>query len=280
MSENDADGIREALTARFGECPPVDAALRGLDELARMAGHRTYRRYTERPVDADLLRLLCACALSAPSKSDLQQADILIVNDPAKRKVIADLIPDQPHIAAAPVFLVLLANGRRFHELFAMRGREFRNDHLDAFFNPVVDAALVLASFLHAAEAVGLGCCPISVIRDHSATISKLLALPDRVVPLSGMCVGWPADTPPITPRLGLDLTVHVDRYDERDFAARIDASDRRRAARMPYRRQRDEARWGKAEHYGWSEDKARQYATAQRADFGAFVRGKGFRLD
>jgi len=280
MSDNDAGPVREALMARFGEGPPVDASLAGLDELARTAGHRTHRRYTERPVGADLVRLLCACALSAPAKSDLQQADILIVSDPAKRKVIADLLPDQPHVHDAPVFLVFLANGRRFRELFAMRGRPFVNDHLDAFFNPVVDAALVLGWFLRAAEAVGLGCCPISVIRDFSATVSALLELPERVIPVSGLCVGWPADAPPITPRLGLDLTIHEDRYDEGDLAARLAASDRRRAARMPYRRQRDEAKWGSVPDYGWSEDKARQYATAQRADFGAFVRGKAFRLD
>jgi nitroreductase/FMN reductase [NAD(P)H] len=118
------------------------------------------------------------------------------------------------------------------------------------------------------------------VIRDHAATVSALLDLPARVIPVSGLCLGWPADSPPITPRLGLDLTIHQDRYDEGDFAARIAASDRRRAAALPYRRQRDEKRWGTAADYGWSEDKARQYATAQRADFGAFVRSKGFRLD
>jgi nitroreductase/FMN reductase [NAD(P)H] len=280
MSEIDADRIRDALTARFGECPPVDASLAGLDELARMAGHRTHRRYTGQEVGADLLRLLCACALSAPSKSDLQQADIMIVRDPAKRQVIAGLLPDQPHVRDAPVFLVFLANGRRLREIFAQRGRPFVNDHLDALFNPVADAALVLATFMRAAEAVGLGCCPISVIRDHAATVSALLELPERVIPVCGLCLGWPADTPPITPRLGLDLTIHEDRYDDHDLAARLAASDRRRAARMPYRRQRDEAQWGKAADYGWSEDKARQYATPQRADFGAFVRAKGFRLD
>jgi hypothetical protein len=138
----------------------------------------------------------------------------------------------------------------------------------------------VLASFLRAAEAVGLGCCPISVIRDFSPIVSDLFELPERVFAVSGMCVGWPADTPPITPRLGLDLTLHQDRYDDSGFAACIAASDRRRAARMPYRRQRNVERWGTVEDYGWSEDKARQYANPQRADFGAFVRGKGFRLD
>jgi nitroreductase/FMN reductase [NAD(P)H] len=33
-------------------------------------------------------------------------------------------------------------------------------------------------------------------------------------------------------------------------------------------------------EPYGWSEDKARQYAHPERADFGAYVRRIGFRLD
>ena len=280
MSENDADRIREALIARFGESPAIDSALPGLDELARMAGHRTHRRYREQPVGTDLLRLLCACALSAPSKSDLQQADIMIISDPAKRKVIADLLPDQPHVRDAPVFLVFLANGKRFRDLFAWRGRPFANDHLDAFFNPVVDAALVLACFLRAAEAVGLGCCPISVIRDHAVTVSKLLELPERVIPISGLCLGWPVDAPPITPRLGLDLTLHENRYDVSDGVARVASSDRRRSEQLPYRRQRDEARWGTEPNYGWSEDKVRQYATPQRADFGAFVRGKGFCLD
>ena len=278
--QSHAQAVRDALNERFGETVAVDPGLAGLDELARIAGHRTHRRYTDRAVDADLLRLLCACALSAPSKTDLQQADILIVNDAAKRGAIADLLPDQPHVRLAPAFLIFLADGRRFRELFALRERPFVNDHLDAFFNPAVDAALVLATFLRAAEAVGLGTCPISVIRDHAATISTLFELPDRVVPVSGLCLGWPADTPPITPRLGLDLTVHEDRYDDRDFATRLAASDRRRAERLPYRRQRDVDRWGSAPDYGWSEDKARQYATPQRADFGTFVRGKGFRLE
>src|SRR3989442_4851455 len=105
--------VREALLERFGENIGVDAGLAGLDELARIAGHRTQRRYSDKIVEPSLLRLLCACALSAPSKSDLQQCDILIVGDDATRASIGQLIPDMPWIVAAPVFLVFLANGRR-----------------------------------------------------------------------------------------------------------------------------------------------------------------------
>ena len=185
-----------------------------------------------------------------------------------------------PWVITAPVFLVFLANARRLPFISQKRGKPFPNDHLDLFFNASVDAALVLATFLRAAEAVGLGCCPISVIRDHSAAVSEMLELPDKVFAIAGMCVGWPAEAGGITPRLPLSLTVHEERYDEGDLLAQIDGYDRRRAALRPYRNQREPERFGRAEFYGWSEDKARQYANPARADFGAFVRGKGFKLE
>jgi len=270
--------LADALAARFGEVPAVDAEYAGLDELSRLAARSVHRRYTDRAVDPGLIRLLCACALSAPSKSDLQQADILIA-DKADQNAIADLIPDQPFIRAAPVFLVFLANGRRLPEIARMRGKPFPNDHLDQFFNAAVDAGIVLATFLRGADAVGLGTCPISVIRDHSATVSTMLNLPQRVIPVAGLCVGWPADPGRISPRLPLSCTMHEGRYDEGDLAAQIDGYDRRRASIHPYK-PRDPARWGDVPFYGWSEDKARQYGVPQRPDFGAFVRGKGFKLD
>jgi nitroreductase/FMN reductase [NAD(P)H] len=279
MADN-AHSIQSALSERFGERFEIDAGLAGLEELARMAAHRVQRRYLARDVAPGLLRLLCACALSAPSKSDLQQCDILIILEKAKRNAIADLLPEMPWLRDAPVLLVFLANGRRLPQVSQLRGKPFPNDHLDLFFNATVDAAIVLATFLQAAEAVGLGCCPISAIRDHARVISELLALPEKVVPIAGMCIGWPAEAGGITPRLALDVTLHEERFDEGDLRQQIDAYDRRRAALRPYRNQRAPERFGVAPFYGWSEDKARQYATPLRADFGAFVRSKGFNLE
>jgi nitroreductase len=275
-----ATSLQNALLERFGEHLAVDPATPGLQELEKIASYRSHRRYLPRAIAPDLLRLLCACALSAPSKSDLQQSDIVVVSDPTIRKGIVATIPDMPWIEAAPAFLVFVANGERLPLIAKLRGKPFPNDHLDQFFNAAVDSAIVLATFLRAATAVGLGCCPISAIRDHPNTVSKLLRLPDRAIPVAGLCVGWPAQAGAITPRLSLETTLHQDHYGERDLAAEINRSDRRRAALRPYARQRDPVRWGEAPFYGWSEDKARQYADPTRTDFGAFVREKGFRLD
>jgi nitroreductase/FMN reductase [NAD(P)H] len=275
-----ARSIEKRLSQRFGETFEVDPALAGLDELARIAGHRSHRRFLPRPVDAALLRLLCACALSAPSKSDLQQSDIMVVHDQPKQRAIAALIPDMPWIADAPVLLMVLGDGSRLPQIAKLRDKPFPNDHLDLFFNAAVDGALVLATFLRAAEAVGLGCCPISAVRDHASVISDMLQLPQRVFPIAGLVAGWPAEAGGITARLGLETTLHEDRYRAGDLAGQLDAYDRRRAALWPFRRQRDPERWGEAAFYGWSEDKARQYAEPLRADFGGFVRAKGFKLD
>jgi len=272
--------IQTALFERFGERLEIDGDLAGLDELARISAHRVHRRYLARDIEPRLLRLLCACALSAPSKSDLQQADILIVRDNRKINAIADLLPEMPWLREAPVFLVFLANGGRLPKVSKMRGKPFPNDHLDLLFNATIDAAIVMTTFLWAAETVGLGCCPISVIRDHAAIVSEMLALPEKVIPVAGLCLGWPAEEGGITPRLSLDTTVHQERFADGDLDTKIDAYDRRRAARRPYRNQRDTEHFGRTEFYGWSEDKARQYAVPLRADFGAFVRAKGFRLD
>ena len=272
--------IQKALAERFGEEFKINEEVPGLEALTRIAGHRSHRRFQPRPVEPDLLRLLCACALSAPSKSDLQQADIVIVRETAIRQSIVDTIPDMPWIMDAPVFLVFVGNGARLPMMSRRRDKPFPNDHLDAFFNAAVDGAIVMTTFIQAAAALGLGTCPISAIRDYPRIVAKALNLPPRTVPIAGLCVGWPEQAGEITPRLSLSTTVIENHYGERDVIGEVEAYDRRRAALRPYRRQRRIERWGEASFYGWSQDKARQYAEPTRTDFGAFVREQGFRLD
>ncbi|AHF93245.1 nitroreductase [Opitutaceae bacterium TAV5] len=271
--------IARALDARFGTTLPVAPDQPGAAVLAGFLEHNTHRRYTGAPVSDELLQLLYAAALSSPSKSDLQQAGILRVADPAKRAVIADLLPSMPWVREAPVFLVFIGDNRRLRKVSGLRGHAFANDHLDAFFNAAVDAGIVLGAFIHAANAAGLGTCPISAIRNHARTVSDLLGLPEHVFPVAGLTLGYPFFGGRIVPRLPLELNVHDDRYDDAGLAGKIDAWDRHRAARLPYPEQQDTGRFGIAAFYGWSEDKARQYATPARADFGAYVREQGFDL-
>jgi nitroreductase/FMN reductase [NAD(P)H] len=270
----------DLIERRFGERVEAALPVEEATSLRRMLGRGVRRAFLDKPVEPALLRTLCAAALASPTKSDLQQGDILILDDAARRAALFATIPDHPWLATAPVFLVFLGNNRRQRQIHAWRGKPFPNDHLDAFFNATVDGAIVMATFIAAAEAAGLGCCPISQIRNQARVVSDILELPAHVFPIAGLAVGWPARDGDISLRLPLDVRVHQDRFDETDLLAKIDAYDRRRAAVQPYRRQRDETRFGRVDPYGWSEDKARQYANPERQGFGAYIREQGFKLE
>jgi nitroreductase/FMN reductase [NAD(P)H] len=64
-----------------------------------------------------------------------------------------------------PNLLLFCGNNRRQRRIHTLRDRHFANDHLDAFFNAAVDAAIALSAFVIAAEAEGLGVCPVSAVR-------------------------------------------------------------------------------------------------------------------
>jgi nitroreductase len=272
------DGIFESLARRFGE----DFAPLGIDQggetLSRIADRGSARAFSDKPVDPALLRLLLGVAFSSPTKSDLQQRDVVIVDDPELRFALHDIIRHR-WLDTTPVLLVVCGNNRRQRQLHEWRQKSFANDHLDAFFNASVDAAILLANLVVAAEAVGLGACPLSQIRNDAARASSLLGLPDHVFPVAALALGWPSEKPEVTPRLPLDLTVHHNKFDDANARALVEDYDRRRNEIQPYARQRDEAEHGRVDFYGWSEEKARHYSKPERADFGRFVRDKGFDL-
>lgn len=269
--------LTAALHARFSDAPatPPEAGA-----LAKMLTRGSCRAFTDQPVPRETLDLLCAAALASPTKSDLQQRDIILLQDPAQRKALAALVPGQGWVADAPMLAVFCGNNRRQRLLHEWHAIPFANDHLDAVINAAADAAIALGAFIAAAETLGLGACPISAVRNEAAAVSDLLGLPDHVFPFAGLAFGYPAAPPLVSMRLPLSVTTHVDRYSEDGLRQAVSDYDQARAAAQPYGAQRFTARFGESDSYGWSEDKARQYSESERADFGAYLRARGFSMD
>lgn len=272
------------LTARrFGL--PADADFAEMPDypfIRQILGRRTQRKYDQRPVPDLLICLLCLTALSASAKSDFQQASIIRVRDRARREAIAKPFPAMPWIGYSPVFLVFCGDARRMERIGELRGHPASNGKLEGFFNAAVDAALAMQTFILAAESAGLGTCPISVLRNHIETIAAALALPDKVFPVAGLCVGWPSEDGHISMRLPPSVTLHEETYDDSAMPALIDSYDRARDARhaTPRDKQRAPDIFGYADFYGWSEDKARQSAQGEGAAFPPWLRARGFTFD
>lgn len=271
------DDSNDPIRARFGDGPAPSPESARLEDMFTRGSCRAYEAD---PLDETVLQTLAAAALASPTKSDLQQRDLLFIQDPELRAWFDALFPEMPWIREAPHFVLFLANNRRQRQIHEWRGRPFANDHLDAFFNAAVDAGVALEAFIAAADRLGLGTCPISAVRNHAAAISDAVGLPDHVFPICGLTLGRPVYPPRLSPRLPLSHTVHVDRFQEDDIRSIVDAYDTRRNETRPFSSQRGEMEFGTADPYTWSEDKARQYTKPERDGFGRFVRDKKFSLD
>lgn len=277
MSETLAD----LISRRFGVSTDLGRALPATGTLAQLLSHSSHRAFMERPIEGDTLQVLLAAALSAPSKSDLQQITIIVMRDQDTRRKVEALVPSMPWMSQAAELLVFCGDNSRTRRLAELRGKPFPNDTLDMFMNAAVDAGIVMQGFIVAAESIGLGCCPISVLRDEVERLSEILNLPAGVFPVAGLCVGYPSRAARVSMRLPMAVTVHVDRYDAGRMEAEVSAYDSRRAQAEPARpgAQRHRDTYGEVSPYTWSEDKARQYSVPQRHAFGDYVRGQGFAL-
>ena len=275
--------LSNSIQDRFGRAEPHPAEKAPAEavtpEVLRVLQRKTVRNYADRLVPQELIDLLLAAAFSASSKSDFQQASVIRIKSAKTRAAIADHFPGMPWIGASPVFLVFCGDTRRLERIGTLRGKPQSNRNLEGFLNASVDAALAMQSFILAAEASGLGCCPISVIRNQMPLVADLLDLPEGVFSVSGLCVGYPEGKSYVSLRLPASITLHTDRYDDTAIPEALAVYDAEREARNPTPRDKQRApeRFGYAETYGWSEDKARQAAQPEGAAFAAHILNTGF---
>lgn len=270
---------------RFGTpCPTADAPMPDAplpDAVARLLDRRVTRRYRPDSVPEALLALVLAAAQSAPSKSDLQQYAIVVLRDPARIRRISDWIGEMPWITQAPVFLVFCADARRGARLCGQHDLPHANRGADTVLNAAMDATLALACCMSAADALGLGTCPISYVRNPIERVSLLLGLPDLVFPVAGLTLGFPAERRAVSMRLPPSVVVHHERYDDSDMADAVHDYDARRRERQKLAANglKNNDLYGPKEDATWSENLARQLSVPERFGFGAYLRLKGFDL-
>jgi FMN reductase [NAD(P)H] len=262
------------IRARYGALPFAPADIP--DALALLLDRRVTRRYKPDAVPDALLDTVLAGAQSAPAKSDLQQYSIIVTRDARKIARVADAIGSMPWIKEAPALLLFCGDIRRGRQVCALRGRAHANDSVDTFLNASADAALAMGFCIMAAEAAGLGTCPISYVRNHLPLVEDLFGLPEGVFPVAGLTLGWPAARNATSPRLSPSVVVHRERYDDSGLAAALPAYD---ALRPPGKPRYPEVHGPKPEGSTWSDNAARQLSVPERANFRAWLATKAINL-
>jgi len=281
MPELGSKSTNDLIDQRFGMETGIGKTVELNKTLDSILSRRSYRKFKPTKIDEDLMQTLFAAASSAPSKSDLQQTTVIRITDKDQKQRFANLSPDlQPWIADAPEFLVWCGDNSRLQELCKKHGHAYANNHLDQFMNPAVDAGITMDRFMCAAESMGLGCCPVSSIRNTPHELSELLQLPKFVFPVAGLVVGYPDEDVEISMRLPLTVTVMNNRYEAAGVLGRIADYDIRReeAHPTPEAEQRRTDVYDTVDLYSWSEDKTRQYGLLEREEWSAYIQKQGFK--
>jgi len=171
------------------------------DPLELFRRQRAHRRFTDRPVDDDLVERCLEAATHAPSAENRQPWEFVVVRDEAARAAIGEFMREtwragaraysetrlspglltdvdagaEGGIAAAPVLVVACGNTERGLE-------------------STLPASVFLAvqNLLLAAEASGLGSAMTTLALLQRDALASLLELPDHVVPMAIVPLGWP----------------------------------------------------------------------------------------
>jgi nicotinate-nucleotide--dimethylbenzimidazole phosphoribosyltransferase len=211
--------------------PPADR-----DALARVvAARRDVRRFRPDPVPADVLERVLAAGHAAPSVGHSQPWRFLVLDDQELRTRAARLA-DRERLAqaaqlepeAARRLLDLQLEGIREAPLGVVVACDRRAPAAGVLGRatfPDADlwsCACAIQNLWLAARAEGLGLGWVTLFRPEE--LAELLHLPDGVVTLGWLCLGWPDERPP-APGLGAGRLVQapaaVRRGAARDLAVR-----------------------------------------------------------
>jgi FMN reductase (NADPH) len=239
------------------------------------------RDYRPDPVPDELVEILVAAGQRSSTSSNLQTYSVVVVRDADRRARLAELCGRQRQIVQAPVFLAWCADLSRLDRVCQQRGYEQDADYLESFLVAAVDAALAMQNAALAAESLGLGMCYIGAIRNQPRAVIDLLGLPQRVFPVSGMTVGWPAAEPFLRPRLPLEAILHRETYDTAGESEALAAYDEAMIETGIYdgRQVPVPGLEGEVEAYGWQEHSARRASQPWRTELRAVLEEQGFGL-
>lgn len=182
-----------------------------------LLNHRSIRSWKEDPIPEDLMDKLFEVANRTSTSNGMQNASIIRVKDPAKRKAMAE-VAGQAYLTTAPELLVFLVDNFRNVKIMEEKNSPeiFANDS-DRFFQGWTDACLMAQSISIAAEMNDLGIVYFGSILNDARKIIEILNLPKNTYPVVGLGIGYPNQDPQLKPRMAVENKVFVDEYQVKD---------------------------------------------------------------
>lgn len=175
--------------------------------------HVTIRNFCKKGVPDALLRQLLEAGIRASTTGNMQWYSIIITKEETTKNKLAALHFNQRAAVSAPVILTLCADINRFNKWCLLNKANPAYGNFISFFNAATDALLVAQNICVSAENAGLGICYLGTALYNAAEIIDLLNIPEMVVPVTSIALGWPESVPPLTDRLPFKAVIHEETY-------------------------------------------------------------------
>ena len=193
--------------------------------------HRSIRKYKNQPVEDEKLQLIIKAAQAAPSWCNGEQVSIIVVKDQAIKEKLKDYCGGQKYVATCPVFLVFCSDFYRVSIAFEKAGKTKEDfdkymSNIDTLIIGSHDVGICIQNATIAAESLGLGTVDIGGVRIKPIDIARELNLPKYVIPMIGLCVGYPDDNPGLKPRIPMKGVFFEEKYDTEKVKAGVDEYD------------------------------------------------------
>lgn len=174
---------------------------------------RTIRKYSTKDVEKELLDKLLEQASRTQTMGNMQLYSVVVTRSDEGKKALAPAHFNQPMVTSAPVVLTICADFRRATDWCMQRNADPGYDNFLSFINASTDALLFTQTFCCLAEEAGLGLCFLGTTVYMPDMIIDALQLPELVMPVATLTLGWPDEEPALTDRLPLASFVHEETY-------------------------------------------------------------------
>lgn len=171
-----------------------------MDIFDLIRSRRSVRSFTPEPVPDDVLRRLVEAGCWAPSGSNAQAWEFVILRDPDQLRRLQRFSPGL--FVVPPAAIVICVDRDR---AFA-KGGELGREVMCLF-----DVAMAAQNIMLTAHSLGLGTCVLRGFDQKAYQV--VLGLPDNVTPELLIIVGRPKAVPRAPERRPLDEVTHFERW-------------------------------------------------------------------
>lgn len=180
---------------------------------------RSIRRYEREPLTPEQIELIHDAIHNTPTSYNGQQFSVIEISDQELKEKLYNLT-NQKQIKTCNRFYVFCIDYYKIRLIAEAKGVEMPRieDTTDGLFLGIIDASLAMMNAITAAEACGLGTCPIGYTRTaNPEAISKLLKLPKGVFIVCGLAVGVPRELPDMKPKQPVKSQIFENTYSTND---------------------------------------------------------------